>query len=93
MIQTKLKPKLGVGYGLFDDLYESPALCLAQRAAGCDFNRIAFLAGVVFVVHVELGFTLEVLAVLRVLGLEAHGHGAGLITLIAGYNADASTWL
>ena len=76
------------GQGRLHDFHQTPALGLAQRAAAGDADAVAFLAVVLFIVDLELLGLLDELAVLGVLDFVGHGHGAGLVTLVAGDDAD-----
>src|SRR5690606_8461479 len=66
-----------------DDFDHAPVLGLGQRPALGDANDIAFVAGVVLVMRVELGRTPDVLAVQGVLDLALDEHGDGLVHLVA----------
>src|SRR6478735_10115855 len=64
----------------FDD---TPVRGLRHRRALGDAHEVAFLAGVLGVMRVQLGRAADVLAVQRVLDLALDEHGDGLVHLVA----------
>src|SRR3954468_8398896 len=64
---------------LLDDAEEAVVLRFAERAALGDFHRVALASLVLFVVGVQDAAALEVLAVLRVLGLIVDLHADRLV--------------
>ena len=74
---------------LFDDSNKSPSLVFRERSCFHNFNLIADIAFVVFIVSLELYGSIDNLLLKRVLNTVKDGNYDCLIHLVAGYDTNS----